>query len=282
MSTLHLNKLNEGEWDLIADEVLDALDAGDEAALVLVDPAARAAAREALEHAAGALAGALAETEAERMPTLLVERITRQCARMSGGSAAWVPETIATVGVQRVSAEPGKLFSGTDDVSGGSGVVGRIAPWMIAAAACVVAAVSMWPTSSVSPRTQIAMLRANATDTRVASWSAWSLEGQPPTVAGVAGEVVWSDTEQAGVLHFAGLPPCEVGKRYQLWIVDAERGFEQRISGAIFDGGPGDVYVPVKPKIPVHKAQAFAVTIEQADGTWVSDMSQRVVIAMVK
>lgn len=268
MSTLHLNNLNqanlsqanlsEAEWDLIADEVLGELDAADESALDRVDLATHARAREALEQTAGALAAALAEEHGAALSKIVVERVQQRCAMMAGASDSG-----------RTRRE-------------GPSVIGRIGPWMIAAAACVVAAVSVWPTGAVSPRTQLAMLRANASDTQVASWSDWSLEGQPPKVAGVAGEVVWSDTKQSGVLHFEGLPPCEAGKRYQLWIVDAERGFEQRISGAIFDGAPGELYVPVKPKIPVHKAAAFAVTIERADGTWVSDMSQRVVIAMVK
>lgn len=264
MSTLHLSQLQPQEWDLIADEVFGELDSADQAALDRVDPATRARAREELEHAAGALAAALAEAQGERLPTVVVERVSRECARMSSG-------------------EPiGSIATRVEPASKGAGVIGRIAPWMIAAAACVVAVFAVWPTGNVSPRTQLAMLRANATDTLEASWADWSLDGQPPKVAGVGGEVVWSDTEQTGVLHFEGLPPCESGKRYQLWIVDAERGFEQRISGAIFDGAPGPLYVPVKPKIPVHKAAAFAVTIEEADGTWVSDMSQRVVIAMVK
>jgi hypothetical protein len=37
--------------------------------------------------------------------------------------------------------------------------------------------------------------------------------------------------------------------------------------------------VPVEPLIPVRDVAAFAVTVEQPGGTWVSDMSRRVVIA---
>ncbi len=59
---------------------------------------------------------------------------------------------------------------------------------------------------------------------------------------------------------------------------------QQRISGAIFDGssGSGELYVPIDPKLTVRKAAAFAVTIEQPGGTWVSDMKRRVVIAAPK
>lgn len=270
MSALHLKQLGQADWDLIADEVFGELDAADEAALERLDPAARARAREELEQAAGALAAALAEGENAKLPTVVAERVTERCVRMNGGGAS----------AGGTGAAPMAMRG--DGAARGPSVIGRIGPWMVAAAACIVAVFAVWPSGNVSPRTQLAMLRANASDALEVSWADWSLNGEPPAIAGVAGEVVWSDEEQAGVLHFAGLPPCGEGQRYQLWIVDAERGFEQRISGAIFDGGKGELYVPVKPQIPVHKAAAFAVTIEDDDGTWVSDMSRRVVIAMVK
>ncbi len=262
MSTLNLHqRLNQVEWELIADEVFGELDIADAATLERADPAARAAARSSLEHAAGALAAALAEEHGERLPSVVVERVSEQCARMSGGVDLARGQTVG-MGV-------------------GSSVIARLLPWAIAAAACAAVAF-MWPSDAKSPRAQLAILRASASDTREAAWSDWSLNGEPPKVAGVAGEVVWSDAEQKGVLHFRGLPRCPAGQRYQLWIVDAERGFDQRISGAVFDGGGDEVFVPVTPRIPVHKAQAFAVTIEEADGTWVSDMSRRVVIATVR
>lgn len=270
MSTL---RLKDTDWDLIADEVLDALDADDAAALDAVDSAQHARAREELEHTAGALAAALAQSRGPAaMPAAVAERLTARCQRMTVAAA---PAPRAT------AARPEADRAGTARAAGPS-VIARIGPWAIAAAACLVAAISVWPTSASSPREQLALLRERVPDTRVASWGDWALEGQPPKVAGVAGEIVWSDEKQAGVMRFDGLPPCQAGQRYQLWIVDAQRGFEQRISGAIFDGGPGEVYVPVKPEIPVHEAAAFAVTIEEEAGTWVSDMSRRVVIAMVK
>ena len=93
--------------------------------------------------------------------------------------------------------------------------------------------------------------------------------------------MVWSDSAQAGYMTFAGLPALE-GSAYQLWIIDAERGLAQRISGGVFngdaEGGPLRVAIDETP-IPVNSAAAFAVTIEKPGGTWVSDMSRRVVIA---
>ena len=94
----------------------------------------------------------------------------------------------------------------------------------------------------------------------------------------VSGSVTWSDQAQCGVLTLHGLPELR-DSVYQLWIIDAERGMSQRISGAIFQSDGKDTAVVIDPRLPVNRAAAFALTIEQPGGTWVSDMSRRVVIA---
>jgi hypothetical protein len=84
------------------------------------------------------------------------------------------------------------------------------------------------------------------------------------------------------VMEFTNLPALDPNKEcYQLWIIDS-RGMEQRISGGCFNaapGGKGVTTVVIKPGIQVVGAAAFAVTIERPEGTWVSDMKRRVVIA---
>ena len=160
------------------------------------------------------------------------------------------------------------------------------AGWFAAAACFVLAVIAWWPTPVVGPTDGVDRAMADlegAPDAVTLEWSQWDsqlgLEGRAE-VPGVTGEVVWSDAKQTGFMTFEGLP--ELGDAdYQLWIVDAERGLDQRISGAVFEGHPegGRVVVPIDPKqIPVEKAAAFAVTIEKPGGTWVSDMSRRVVI----
>lgn len=117
-------------------------------------------------------------------------------------------------------------------------------------------------------------------DATILSWGDWAVDGQPPEVAGVTGDLVWSDLRQSGYLEFGGLPRSNADEQYQLWIIDAERGMEQRISGAIFSGdGSKSQIVPIEPGLKVNKAAAFAITIEKKGGTWVSDMKRRVVIA---
>lgn len=157
------------------------------------------------------------------------------------------------------------------------------------AAAAVLALALLLPTRSSpinTPTQPLAderarMLIANGDCVKL-EWADWDLEGQAPEIQGVTGDVVWSDAEQHGYMRFKGLPsnnPSE--SQYQLWIVDAERGMSQRISGGVFDAtDSGEVIVEINdPEIPVNAAAAFAVTIEKPGGVWVSDMSRRVTIA---
>lgn len=156
--------------------------------------------------------------------------------------------------------------------------------WM-AAAACLVVAVGLalrgeWGTRpSHADRMAAAQARG---DLVRASWGPFNAldTGEAPEITGVTGEVAWSDSQQAGVMKFAGLPACKPDEQYQLWIVDAERGISQRVSGAVFGcSGEGPIEVPIEPQLPIKKAAAFAVTLERAGGVVVSDMKRRVVLA---
>lgn len=155
----------------------------------------------------------------------------------------------------------------------------NVLPWLAAAAGIALAVVAWWPRIQMgagSPSGRRARLLTTAPDAVRAPWGDWD----NPEIKGVTGDVVWSDAEQKGYIRLAGLPANDRSKQqYQLWIIDATRGMEQRISGGVFDGGAGEVVVPIEAAIPVKKAAAFAVTIEQPGGTWVSDMKRRVVIA---
>lgn len=153
--------------------------------------------------------------------------------------------------------------------------------WLAAAACLVVAATVVLNKPAPTPVPTLAEARSaflqSAGDVRTAAWGDWD----DPEQKGVTGEVAWSEAEQRGYMTFTGLavnnPEAE---QYQLWIID-DRGMGQRISGAIFDCDTttGQCVVEIDPGIEVHNAAAFAVTIEQPEGVWVSDMSRRVVIA---
>lgn len=162
--------------------------------------------------------------------------------------------------------------------------------WLVAAAAIAIAA-TVWivnrPSVGQTRLLSVASVEDFVRTTPDAVRSAWgpfnALDtSEPPEVKGVSGEVVWSDSKQTGVMKFTGLPTNDATKeQYQLWIIDANRGISQRISGAVFNSRDGEVVVPIDPKIPVGKAAAFAITIEQPGGTWVSDMKRRVVLAAI-
>ncbi len=163
--------------------------------------------------------------------------------------------------------------------------------WFAAAASITLAAIAWWPRIAGRENTdliqsdprRIESLLASAADATRTDWAPWELKGEPPECRGVTGEVRWSDSAQAGIMKFTGLPTNNAADtQYQLWIIDATRGMEQRISGGVFSAAPGEVTVPISAPIHVNKAAAFAITIEKPGGTWVSDMKRRVVIASIK
>lgn len=151
-----------------------------------------------------------------------------------------------------------------------------VLPWMAAAAGILLAVIAWWPAGKApNPREDRQALLAGSSDTVTLAWKDWD----SPEVPGVTGDVVWSDAQQRGYMRFTNLPAKDAKvEQYQLWIVDS-RGMGQRISGGVFNGDASEVVVPIDPGIPVQGAAAFAVTIEKPGGTWVSDMSRRVVIA---
>lgn len=180
--------------------------------------------------------------------------------------------------------------------------------WLAAAACLAFAAIGWLPAFRARQIPQVAAsvsltnLRAevdSAKDASRASWADWD----KPEIAGVKGEIVWSQSKQKGYMVFRGLPKNDPAReQYQLWIVD-DRGIEHRVSGGIFNapnpsssGGDGsgwrgqvrcelvgdDLYVEVEPRINVRQPTLFAITIEEPGGTWLSNMKRRVCVAQPK
>lgn len=117
-------------------------------------------------------------------------------------------------------------------------------------------------------------------DTVRLAWSPFDLEGAPAEQREVTGDVVWNDELQQGYLRFVGLEPNDPSvEQYQVWVID-ERGMEQKVSGGVFNANAdGEVIVPIDPAIDVGRVALFAITIEEPGGTWVPDLSRRVVVA---
>lgn len=250
------------------------------------------------------------------MPSRLQERLMRsgaQWAEETTARARFGRETLANPAVAPARLEsqgtprsaPGNVaplvtseqFAKRVQERDQSRVATRLAPWLLAAASLAFAAVVWYTANSRAdmrhPSTLVAgpsareidRSLANLPDTFSAGWGDWD----NPEIPGIKGEVVWNESRQTGVMKFSNLPPLKPGEQYQLWIIDKRgladaSGQSMRISGGVFDGGvdmvgKGELVVPIRPAIEVQGAAAFAVTIEQAGGTWVSDMKRRVVIA---
>jgi len=152
--------------------------------------------------------------------------------------------------------------------------------WLAAAAAVAIAIYAWTFTPSSRKEPDFATLRARP-DAVHADWSDWD----HPEISGVTGEVVWSEKEQRGYMKLKGLPlNNSAAQQYQLWIIDRRgladaSGQSARVSGGIFDATESELIIPITPAIPIRGAAAFAITIEEPGGTWVSTMKRRVCIA---
>lgn len=147
------------------------------------------------------------------------------------------------------------------------------APWLLAAAAAVLAVVGWWPRASgPSDTLQLyATLRADPSAI-VHDWAA--TEHSP----GAGGEVVWSQDRQRGVMSIRGLfandPTIE---QFQLWIIDGTQ--EHPIDGGVFDVVGDEVLIPIDAKLAVADPKAFAVTVEKPGGVVVSAQERVVLLA---
>jgi len=249
--------------DLLADRAIVGLDAPEAEELRRLLAEEDTALREdEFDLAAAALTLALG-VEEEPLPERLRERLER-------AAGEFVPSTPAAPRVR-------------DEVVERPTVIARIgwAPWLIAAAALVIAAIG-WlrpaaPTEAEAPLpAQFASLRS-AEGTMLIEWQALD----DPVAKGATGEVVWNDTEQRGFMRFAGLAPNDpTEQQYQLWIFDATRPEETPVDGGVFDiNEAGEVIVPINAKLPVREAAAFAITVERPGGVVVSDRSRLALLA---
>ncbi|MDX9912011.1 MAG: anti-sigma factor [Phycisphaerales bacterium] len=263
-----MNRVTNAQLERLGDDVLDLMvrracqGVGEQEAIELSEACTSVGVP--IDAFDGAVDALLATGDVEAMPADVRERLARSASAFSGSAGD----------PSRNVARPSRPAS--------SGVLGRLG-WIAAAAGIALAAVAWFgmprssSTSDANGRDVVAMVDAQADAVHLA-WGDWD----DPEIAGVKGEVVWSDAAQSGYMRFAGLPDAGGDAQYQLWIIDAERGMEQRISGGVFDAraaASGEVLVPISPRLFVNRAAAFAVTIEKPSGTWVSDMSRRVVIA---
>jgi hypothetical protein len=125
-----------------------------------------------------------------------------------------------------------------------------------------------------------AELLAKGNPARRIDWAATA----DPAAAGVSGDVVWDGATGAGYMRFRGLAVNDPTKlQYQLWIFDKEQDAKHPVDGGVFDidTATGDVIVAITPKLAIHEAQLFAITIEKPGGVVVSSRKRLVLAAKV-
>lgn len=109
----------------------------------------------------------------------------------------------------------------------------------------------------------IADLRNQAGVARLKITSLASLAGNSPQARAIA---VWNPDRQEGVLVVSKLPPLQIDKDYQLWVIDPQ--YPIPVDGGVFTVDPetGDARVNFKPGKNVKVAQTFAVSLERKGG----------------
>jgi hypothetical protein len=230
--------------------------------------------------AAASLAGL---TPLRALPLGLRERLEQQSAAHIAATGRAAPN-VAELNAQR---RP-------DPASSGRAPRGAAAGWL-AAAACLLVAVFAWfrppqtavppvaevqvsppdlvppppaPTKAPTPAEERAELLAKAGSLKIV------LAGtKDPASAGVSGDVVWDPTTQRGFIRFVGLPANDPSvNQYQIWIFDSDRDKRYPVDGGVFDvaANGGEVLIPIRAALLVHRPAAFAVTVEKPGGVVVS------------
>jgi anti-sigma-K factor RskA len=95
------------------------------------------------------------------------------------------------------------------------------------------------------------------------------------------GDIVWSDSKQAGFIRISGLPKNDPNREtYQLWIIDSAQDPKTPIDGGVFDiSADGEVIIPIDAKIAARDPKAFAITVERPGGVVVSKQERVVALA---
>ncbi|MHC4990041.1 MAG: anti-sigma factor domain-containing protein [Planctomycetota bacterium] len=241
--------------DLLADRATQGLSPREEAELERLLAEAGDVDPLSYDWAAAALDVAFTMAEQEPMPQTLQQQV-------EGGAAAWFAKSrgIRLTGVddtRSVKAPPPPMASSSLSLAW--------LPWLVAAACLALTLTVVWP----EPRPTPPGLEAQLT----------TLVGTPGTTTlpwqgrqGVAGEVIWNQTQQKGFLRLTNLTPNDPKlMQYQLWIFDAGREArgEERIAvdGGVFDvSGTGTLIVPIDAKIQVLEPKLFAITSEPPGG----------------
>ncbi len=266
MTSAGLNR--ERLAELLADEVTGDERPEDLQALEELPAARREANRAAYLQAAGIAQLAFLHGDprpATGMPPALRARLGREGLAWQASHAATSVARVTDLAAARRERQPSVASAPTLPQRRDWG-------WYAAAALAVLLVASLVrtppaPESTPTLAAQREALLARADTQRIA----WVGSAEAGT-AGVQGDIVWSDAEQAGFIRLTGLAANDPAlEQYQLWIVDPERD-SRPVDGGVFDvGSQGEVIIAVRARLPVDDPQVFAITRERPGGVVVSD-----------
>lgn len=252
----------------------------------------------------------------------LTEEETRELARLENSDAnvGSLEMTVARIGLidldtrtempqhlqAKILAEADKYFAKETVPDRRNTVVFEEAPrrsfmdwfgWAVAAAACIALAFNIYltrgrditiagnptPTPVVAPMTpeqKRDQFMGSAPDLAKAAIGAGTMKD----IAGVSGDIVWSDDKQTGYIRVKGLPKNDVSKQtYQLWIFEENQGDKTPVDGGTFDiNADGEVIIPIDAKLNAKNPKMFAITMEKAGGVVVSDRGKIAALAKLE
>lgn len=266
---------NEVLMDLLIKEATEGLTAEESARLAALLREVPAAERSAMERTVAALFAAGAG-KPEAMPAGLKDRILANAPGKAGAAST------AQVSAGNVTPFPGR--------STRRGGMSPAAGWWAAAASLVLAIAGWWPriVGDHAPPPPVAEVTAEAArKAMLAEQSTLQVSLTAASDKPLTGDVVFDPVRQVGFLRFQGIPANDPRlAQYQLWIADAGRKQPEPVDGGVFDVTPqatasGDVIIPFRAKLPVGKAAAFVVTMEQPGGVVVSKQERVLALAKV-
>ncbi|MBV9216011.1 MAG: anti-sigma factor [Acidobacteria bacterium] len=273
--------------DLLTKRAISGLDADEQRQLDEFDDKTAQAELDSLEVVAAAI-GMAGLSEIEPMPAHLRTRIAEDAkAHVAANVGRSWPKPNKRV--PSSYAEPARTSSNWFGWLG----------WAAAAAACIALGFNVYvtrfspansiakvePTPAASPKAstpaeQRDELMRTAPDLIKASWAA----GNQKDIKQLSGDVVWSDSKQAGYMRFTGLPVNDATTTcYQLWIFDKTQDKATPIDGGVFDvSKDGEIIVPITAKLNAVKPEMFALTIEKHGGVVVSKREKIAALAKVE
>jgi hypothetical protein len=266
---------NDRKWEqLLAGRVLSDLTEEEQAELSQRGGDEDAAEVALLEGVVTAIYLAHCETQQPILPEGLRRKILEESSRYIGDASNMAPDVVTGTARQRLTER-----SRTADVRR-MGLRESLA-WMCVAAS-LLWAVTLWNSNRVAREPSMAQQRSSllqdAKDTIQVAWA----PGKTPFPKSVSGDVVWSNSRQAGFMSFSGMPVNDPSvEQYQLWIIDPDRD-QEPIDGGVFDISSAEkVIVPIHAKLAVLSPKAFAITIEQPGGVVVSTQERLPLLAAV-